>query len=709
MKKIKFCKPNFKKVCMTAVMTGIMLTHTFSLAVGDEQLQPLHTEEFINWQSLSEEEKQNTLLPRTYTTLVSEDVLEQYGEKYTSYREQILTRNFAKSISDGLIRAADYNSPTYNLNTDISVEVKHQGNTNECWAFSVVSSLETNLELNRNIVKRFSSRHMDYSTAKTFTDGINPLGYNREVGDGGLAPFGLAYLTNGQGAVLESEMPFEDNEEQISISELAKEVDTIVTGYVSLPAIYKEYAPDTGEVIYTNGGSGSSLVIYEDSEVEKLRNMIKNHIVEYGAVAAVTAGNQARFYNNANPFKATAYFCNDNSIVRDHAITIVGWDDNYSKDNFTGVAKPTTDGAYIILNSYGTESFNKGYMHISYEDALIETLLYGIKSTSDKDYDRLYQYNPMGDNSAVGIDGRNEGYLATIYNRDVSKDETLSYVGVSIPDNVSLEIYVNPNGNSTIISGLTKVAETEVLEPGYHRIPVTPTKLNGNTFAIVVKQKSTENRFYFSIETGVNNSLYETITGNPGKTLFSYDGYSWKNLSTQSIVGLDMTKTDLCIKAFTDISEQVTEPPKEEEPPKEDDEPEVITFTSKVYKIEDVDVYKIEHTTTLKQFLDNIETNSKTIEVYDKNNKKVQEQDYVKTGMTLKLSDGKTYKLIVRGDLNGSGTLSLVDLSKLILHYNGSPEFILQGDELKAADLSCDGRVSLMDISQMITIYNYIV
>ena len=93
----------------------------------------------------------------------------------------------------------------------MTLRLKHQGRTNECWAFSTVTMLETNLALLKNVNKTFSARHMDYSTIKTFTDGENSYGYNREAGSGGLAPFGLAYLTNGKGAVLEEQMPFEDN------------------------------------------------------------------------------------------------------------------------------------------------------------------------------------------------------------------------------------------------------------------------------------------------------------------------------------------------------------------------------------------------------------------------------------------------------------------------------------------------------------------
>lgn len=723
MKKFKFNKQTIKILSIGTALVGVMFMNSFSFANTENTLETLHTQDFIEWQQLSEEEKENTLMPKMYTTIVEDDVLEEYNQKYFSYRMQILTRKISQKLYSAMTKSATYNSPAYNLNSNIKVQVKHQGSTNECWAFSTVSMLETNLALTKNVNKTFSPRHMDYSTAKTFTDGTNPYGYNREVGVGGLAPFGLAYLTNGKGAVLEADMPFEDNEEKISLKELDKKVDTIVTDYVSLPTLKKEYAED-GTVTYTNGGTGPNRKVYSAEEVTQIRNMIKNHIVKYGAVSSVTAGNQQKFYSDSeNPWKAKAYFCNTNEYVRDHAVTIVGWDDKYSRDNFTGFAKPKNDGAYICLNTYGDNVFDKGYLYISYEDALIESLLYGINATSNVDYDELYQYNPMGDNTAIGLSSTNTGYIASTYVRDNTKEESLTYVGVSVPDDMSLEIYVNPKGNGTTLDKLTKVATTDVLQPGYHRIKVNKTKLEGSNFAIVVKEKSVADRFYFSIEASVPNSLYSTIKGNPGKNFYSLDGYTWKDLSTEAIAGFDMKNTDLCIKAFTDVVEEEQEkpeeptptPPEEEEkdPTKPDDdekEPEKpveekITISTKEYLIKDKYIYKVAHLTKFKDLKSKFTTNSKTITVKNSKGETVKDSDYIKTGMKLTLSDGAEYTIIVRGDVDGCGNVSLLDFSKFIAHYGYGKEYTLKGDALKAADMNCDMKIDLTDVSQMVDLY----
>ena len=76
--------------------------------------------------------------------------------------------------------------------------------------------------------------------------------------------------------------------------------------------------------------------------------------------------------------------------------------------------------------------------------------------------------------------------------------------------------------------------------------------------------------------------------------------------------------------------------------------------------------------------------------------------------MILKLSEGSKFTLIVKGDMNQDGKVSLIDVSKLLLHYNEQKGYELTGAPEKAADMNVDGRVSLIDLSRIITLYNSI-
>ena len=76
--------------------------------------------------------------------------------------------------------------------------------------------------------------------------------------------------------------------------------------------------------------------------------------------------------------------------------------------------------------------------------------------------------------------------------------------------------------------------------------------------------------------------------------------------------------------------------------------------------------------------------------------------------MKLKLENGKEYLLVVRGDINCDGKITLTDLSKLILEYNEVSGFRLAGASLDGGDLNCDGKITLTDISQLIVVYSKI-
>ena len=102
----------------------------------------------------------------------------------------------------------------------------------------------------------------------------------------------------------------------------------------------------------------------------------------YGAISNNNYYNKnthAQYYNGKNP--------------GNHFVTLVGWDDNYSKDNF--LIKPEGNGAWICKNSWGSEWGEDGYFYVSYYDtsfAMYATSVGYILNNTDS-YDRAYQYD----------------------------------------------------------------------------------------------------------------------------------------------------------------------------------------------------------------------------------------------------------------------------------------------------------------------------
>ena len=123
---------------------------------------------------------------------------------------------------------------------------------------------------------------------------------------------------------------------------------------------------------------------YVDYSVDKV-NTVKSMIVNYGAVAGTYYSEDFNYYNNLSVSNTGDYNCYVPGAKKcDHAVTIVGWDDNYSASNFKYT--PPGDGAWLCKNSWGTGSvWGTGYFWLSYynEDNVLDT--YAAFSLVDKD------------------------------------------------------------------------------------------------------------------------------------------------------------------------------------------------------------------------------------------------------------------------------------------------------------------------------------
>lgn len=133
---------------------------------------------------------------------------------------------------------------------------------------------------------------------------------------------------------------------------------------------------------------------------------------------------------------------------------------------------------------------------------------------------------------------------------------------------------------------------------------------------------------------------------------------------------------------------------------KDNDEDPILN--SDKYRIEDKFISMIrpgvdyENETTIKEFKENITTNQK-LEFLDENGIALEDNDIVVTGMTLKVGENSEYTLVVRGDVDGDGNITINDIAKLKLHC--IEKELLTSEELKAADIDDDDEVSINDIA----------
>lgn len=503
--------------------------------------------EFEKWENLSDEERKNAIQP-AYNDLKIEDSL-----KRSTYSK-------LRSVGDSQLEAR------YFSNNNI---VKNQQQTGLCWAFSFTSSLES------SISKKYDKTSLEYSPI--YTDYVVSRSFRKSIGDGATFDDALASVISGKGAVYETDMPFSNyyNEDTNTEESYYLSYDNVdltniepkikINETTRFASIYKSYSSD-GAITYKDSSAMIGANTYTEEQVNAIRTQIKKHIKEHGTVVSSTCTkNWINDYNEEN--KA---FYSKSILQADHAITIVGWDDNYNKANFAN--EPKNNGAYIVLNSWGSEFGDNGYYYISYDDAYIEQYVRGINdiqefSEEEKNYDNLYQHDELGETVSwyFAPDEQHimkSGYLANIFTReDITKYEYISEVGIYVPVTEGIEVYIDYlNSDMKDYKLVASYTGTNALEPGYHTIKLaSPLKIEGDSFAVIVKYINEEGARY-SIECNYNSSglsevenKYSTAKANAGESYISNDGNTWSDINGYEVPGQGITyrDTNACIKAFT--------------------------------------------------------------------------------------------------------------------------------------------------------------
>jgi hypothetical protein len=248
-----------------------------------------------------------------------------------------------------------------------------------------------------------------------------------------------------------------------------------------------------------------------------------------------------------NPIKHSYYY--NGYYYPNHAVDIVGWDDNFNKNNFTKV--PPGNGAFIVKNSWGTDWGDKGYFYISYYDSIIGTpdgIGYnnGVDNsnavfTAEKtdNYKNIYQYDPLGWTQSVGYSNPT-AYCVNSFT--AQSNEVLTAVGLYTTDsNCNYQIYTSIDNAALVLAKSGTISTA-----GYHTIPLdTGIRLNtGQKFSVCLKLTTPNYNYPLAIE-GPISGYSSKATANIGESYVSSDGQYWTDITSI------LPNSDVCIKAFT--------------------------------------------------------------------------------------------------------------------------------------------------------------
>ena len=389
----------------------------------------------------------------------------------------------------------------YNLADDGYVTpVKNQETSGNCWAFAQIAALEScilksgieSIDLSEENMKNLIAYYSDY-------------GWKVNTNEGGLDEMGLGYLTSWLGPVLEEDDEFDDKNVLSPLLNSIMHVQDVIF-------LKRNNALDNDE--------------------------LKKAILNYGGIATGIYYESTYLKSNSS-----GYYYGGREI-QNHAVTIVGWNDTYSKNNF--LDKPAGDGAWIVKNSWGKSWGDKGYFYVSYYDSKFaeigkDFISYTYVLDDREKYDKNYQYDIVGMTDFFQT-GKNTVWYQNIFKSEGY--ETLKAFSTYFNTTTNYEAYIYVNGE-------LKSVQVGTAQGGYHTIKLNPyvDMKPGDEFKITLKIKSPRSAS-FPISEGfiTNKKLYSENV-----SFFSFNGKDWYDLYnyTYTYGTHEYTGQVACIKAFT--------------------------------------------------------------------------------------------------------------------------------------------------------------
>ena len=472
------------------------------------------------------------------------DINENYHA--TGYREldgeyqiipDVLNDNYSYIDGTEITKAAAYPSTYKTANLP---DVRDQGSYGVCWAFSTISLIETNL-IKNNLVSNdidLSELHLVNYTYNCVNDPLGGL-------EGDINKFDTS-----RGSV----MQYGGNVEMAANSLLDWE-----------GAVNEDVVPYTIEYVrqVENNQLDDSLAYGKDvAHVQNFYRVnttskedVKKAVMDYGAVSISYWSDQSsdwstQYYNSLT----AAYYCPEGRTTN-HAVNIVGWDDDYSSDNFA--TKPEGNGAWIVRNSWGSEYGKDGYFYLSYYDKSIYSVGYTLEAELSDNYNNNYQYDGAMLYGYMGYGGSNKYSNIFEAKANLGGSENIKAVsfmtGSSTNLNYTVSVHTNLSDDTNPESGTLAAQKSGVTTYDGMYTVVLDSSVNineGKKFSVVVEVNSNSGKTaYLAYERSMQSGkagywCTASVKANQSFINSPYNG--WNDFSNKSYGG------NFIIKAFTD-------------------------------------------------------------------------------------------------------------------------------------------------------------
>lgn len=400
----------------------------------------------------------------------------------------------------------------------LDIPVRDQGESYVCWSFAACAAAESWAVLN-GFEKEDS---VDFSEAQIAWFGGRPNSGGSSDGFNVKSPFntGGSVLTNA--SVLSSWSGF-DHEE-----------------YAAFPKD-KDSFELSENMRYSSKYRLKSIDFLDGCDAAA----IKSAVIEKGGVAAAYySHDDAKYFSK--DYKS--YYCDEVGDTN-HSVFIIGWDDNYSRQNF-GAVKPKADGAWLVRGSWGSNIGDNGCYWISYEESEIDDLA-AYEFYDADELDNNYTYNSDGLGGILSLDVT---YQANVFK--AKGDETIKAVSFYTYQNegserlsYTIDIYKGikwggaPDGG-TLASSVSGTLDVN----GFHTVDLKklPKVTEGEVFSVVLKLYGADGTVGALIENSKS-----TMHSNEGESYISDDGENWYSNKRLPVSGGTMNVNNNCINVYT--------------------------------------------------------------------------------------------------------------------------------------------------------------
>ena len=376
--------------------------------------------------------------------------------------------------------------------------VKDQGPAGTCWIFATYGSLESCLLPKEK--RDFSENNMKNLLAEEC-----PQGYDRSFDGGGNQWMATAYLTRWSGPVLEKDDPYDPFEGNCNVFPTRKHIRRVVF----IP-------PRKSPTDNTN---------------------LKTAIMNSGAVFSAIAYDDGYYNEETESYYSSEGFPN-------HVVTLVGWDDNYSRKKFK--SSPPSDGAFIVKNSWGQNWGDKGYFYISYYDFFLgmENALFS-RTENPKSSQIMHQYDPLGWIASYGYQS-DTAWFSNIFEAETNQNITgFGFYTASPNSSYNIYVYENVTAGKPRSGRLAKSFKGTIDEPSYYvRNFSSPVSVNkGKKFSLVVKLTTPAYDYPIPCEIRLEG-ISSKAKSSPGQGYISDNGKTWEDIYTIA------EDASICLKAF---------------------------------------------------------------------------------------------------------------------------------------------------------------